>query len=147
MNQKIAGVACKLNPHQNIANPIIPQKEELIRILDCRKPKVVGRIQYIHDRAVFSKEVKESEHLFRNFNAWGFQEEILSKLSNKDVTDIFVKEIEKVITYKTSLTTLLKKGIRKDYGHGIQIFLPIKFWTEIKAANNQLSLLGNELNE
>jgi hypothetical protein len=140
------GAAFKLNPHQEKSNLIITQKEELIKILTYGKPKVVGKILYRDDKTVFSKQVKESEHLFRNFNAWGFQEEILPKLSKKNITDIEVKETEKAITYKTSLTTILKNGIRKDYGHGLQVFLPLKYWSKVNEGNSQLSLLDGEKN-
>jgi hypothetical protein len=79
-----AGAAYRLNPQQNKSNISLTHEEEIIKILTYGKPKVVGKIQYIDGKAVFSKQVKESEHLFRNFNAWGFQEEILPKLSKKN---------------------------------------------------------------
>ena len=141
--KKEAGSAGMLNSRPQISKPIIPQKDKPVRIFTPQGMKFAGKICKEDGKNVFHKRVKEKLHFFRNLKAWGFQEEIISELDRNNVFEIVVRT-EKAKIYKTTLSTLKKDGIRKDYGHGFQIFLPLKFWTETKTGNNQLSLLGDE---
>ena len=46
------------------------------------------------------------------------------------------------IVYSVSVERFLKDGIRKDYGYGDQVCLPLKGWTVRKAREPQMALPG-----
>lgn len=143
--KEIAGVATKTNPHQNTTKSIISDNIKVIRIVSPQGSKFAGIIAEDNGKKIFKKKVDPQVHFFRNLNAWGFQAELIDVFKSNNVEEIHVEDNSK--KYVTNLFTLIRNGIYGDYGHGRQIFLPLKFWTETKMANNQLSLLGDESDE
>jgi hypothetical protein len=145
--KNIAGAACQLNPHQSNLKEIISWKDIPVWILTPQGRRLAGIITRREGKTLFEKQVQSSKHFLKILNGWGFQEELLNEFKVHNVEEIHVEDVESSKKYITSLFTLIRNGIQGDYGHGMQIFLPLKFWTETKTGNNQLSLLGDELNE
>lgn len=76
---------------------------------------------------VFSKTVEGSKHLMKIFDAYGVDRDVLNKLP-KDCK-IQITDKETGILYEADRETFRLKGIKKDFGHSIQYFLPRKHFT------------------
>lgn len=98
-------------------------KKIKVEIYDTTGKKVIGYIE----NHVFKKNVCKSKHFFKNYNAWGVQEEAIPILQKHNVKliEIFDKESKK--TYRTTLSTFLAYSFPKNWGYGKQLFLPLKF--------------------
>lgn len=88
---------------------------------------------------VLKKKVIGSRHLMRSLDAWGFQVEAIEEAQKSGITMIEVEDTERGTIYSVSLGLFLKKGIQKDFGHGVQVFLPRRCWK--RKSTNQLALV------
>lgn len=93
--------------------------------------KVVGHI--IGDSLY--KKVKRSKHYHRILNSWGIDRKILAE--DFDVVKILETESDQLYVAPKSLW--LEKGIRKNFGYGEQVFLPLHHF-EVRS-RKQLSLV------
>lgn len=79
---------------------------------------------------IFTKQVKKSKHLFRNFDAWGIDYEAFKKYLELKNVMIIIKETEEKQEYKAHALTFINHGVIKDYGHGKQILLSRKYFNQ-----------------
>lgn len=96
----------------------------------------VGQI----DGQVLKKRVAGSRHLMRTLDAWGFQVEAVEEAQRKGIKVVKVEDTESGVVYKVSLNLLYQKGIRRDFGHGMQVFLPRRLWDREAVGQHQLTL-------
>lgn len=87
------------------------------------------------------KKAKGSCHLMRDLDAWGFQLEVVEQAYKEGVQTVEVEDIETGIVYSVSLEVLLEKGIQKDFGHGLQLFLPRRYWKKNLVGQGQFRLV------
>jgi hypothetical protein len=102
----------------------------------------VGRIFTENGERILEKHVTESKHLHRAFNAWGIDAELLRTLPGRGVDGIRIVT-DTGVTEHAPVKVWMERGIRRDFGHGPQVFLPRKFFHRRDAA--QPSLFGGEL--
>lgn len=105
--------------------------------------RTVGHVE----EGVFRKQVRKGEHLLRILDAWGFQAELLPQLRAEGVMRVEVYDAEEGVTYAVALDVIEARGVRRDFGHGEQVFLPRKFFERSDAGRDdapqpQLSLFG-----
>jgi hypothetical protein len=84
------------------------------------------------------KRVRESKHLLRVADAWGIDLKQAEEARAEGVRRIRLDETERRICYSTSPDYLLEHGFRKDFGHGLQVFLPRSQWSQSGAGQLQL---------
>jgi hypothetical protein len=85
------------------------------------------------------KRVRESKHLFRAADAWGVDLGVVNRAHEQGVGRVRLEEVERGICYSTSPEYLLAHGFRRDFGHGMQVFLPRRLWSQ--SGNGQLALV------
>ncbi|MEW6770083.1 MAG: hypothetical protein AB1330_01640 [Bacillota bacterium] len=88
--------------------------------------KTVGFID--HEQRCFTSSRQRSKHFHRKLNAWGVDADVLLQLGVRGVKDICIYDAENGLMYRTGLATFLERGIVRDFGHGSQRFLPLKYW-------------------
>lgn len=79
--------------------------------------KVIGNLE----NGVLSKRVLKSKHFHRVLNSWGMDERIFTN----DFDSVRIYDKENKVTYVAPKSLWLTKGIKKNFGYGQQIFLPI----------------------
>lgn len=70
------------------------------------------------------KLVKRSKHLMKSLNSWGMDERILEE----EFDTVKVLDQEDDIAYIVPKHIWKEHGIRKDFGYGPQVFLPLHFF-------------------
>lgn len=93
--------------------------------------KVVGFIL----NGALCKKVKRSKHYHRILNSWGVDKSILAE----DFEIVKILETESDQLYVAPKSLWLEKGIRKNFGYGEQVFLPLHHF-EVRS-RKQLSLV------
>ena len=84
------------------------------------------------------KRVRESKHLLRVADAWGVDLGLVERAREEGVGRIRLDETERGICYFLSPDYLLAHGFRRDFGHGLQVFLPRSQWSQVDGAQLQL---------
>lgn len=72
----------------------------------------------------------KTKHLFRKIGAWGFDESLLLQLQDRGVVWIVVSEQEEEVNYKMLLSEVMTSGVKRNYGHGEQLFVPLLSFEE-----------------
>lgn len=81
-------------------------------------------------KGIFRKEVKQSKHLFKKLDAWGFDLKAFEEVIKPQASEIRIREKESKSIYSTTPTTIKEKGIILNFKpHGVQVFLPRKYWS------------------
>ena len=97
------------------------------------KDKVIGKLV----DGVFTKNVKRSRHFMKIFNGWGIQSSVFDGIELR-CKEIVINDTESNLIYKTNIKTYRERGILKDMGHGMQIFLDEKYFEKIGGKQNKL---------
>lgn len=115
-------------------------KPEKIYVRSMGKKLCVGYIK----GDTFHKVVNINKHLFRKANAWGIDYRILKERLMGTVKVINVTESVYRTEYWTTPGIWFNKGLKKDFGHSLQVFLPIREFAhshkELKLQNSQPEL-------
>lgn len=97
--------------------------------------KIVGLIE----GDTFKKKVKRKVHYLEKLNAYGIQKSMIRTLQKHNVKFVEVFETDTGDTYRTLLSNYLKHAFERDFGHGPQLFLPLKYF-EIVSKYEQMRL-------
>lgn len=81
--------------------------------------KVVGNIV----DGVLQKKVRRSKHFMRVLNGWGMDTDIFKH----DFNEVKILDTENETLYVSKRDDWLTHGIRKNFGYGHQIILPLRF--------------------
>lgn len=92
--------------------------------------KVVGHIK----DGVLMKRVYKSKHFMRVLNGYGMDKAIFAH----DFDEVKILDKESDILYVSRREDWEEHGIRKNFGHGEQIILPLR-WHEVRS-RKQLAL-------
>ncbi len=95
--------------------------KKFLKVFDPAKKKEV--ICGYTDKGTYYREVK-NEHYMVKYKGYGIQEELFTELMDT-VNKIEIRTQAGSI-FKTTLANWVKKGKRAKFGHGYQIFLPVK---------------------
>ena len=98
------------------------------KIIRFRNGKMLGIIRRDKTFMVFRKEKK---HLFRIYNGWGINKELLEELKDIGIKYIEIQATDTGYIYRTVLGTFEIFGIpyqNPKNEHDYQIVLPLKFW-------------------
>lgn len=111
-----------MNGLENMQFPLSkPHPHTFIRTMFTNnKGKVIGNLK----DGVFRKKIKGSVHIFRNYDAIGFDKDLAE---NPNIHEFRVKDIETDTIYTTTQENLLQNGIEGDFDTP-QLFLPRKYW-------------------
>ena len=100
--------------------------------------RIAGLLFERPDGLELVKRVRESKHLFRMADAWGIDLRQAEEARAEGVRRIRLDETERGICYSVSPDYLLAHGFRRDFGHGLQVFLPRSQWAQVDGAQLQL---------
>jgi len=89
------------------------------------KGQVVGALH--HDKAYRTVRQK-NKHLLLVMDAWGIDKSIAHDLRPKCDT-LRLLDTDDNLVYSLPLETMIEKGIEKNFGFGLQLFLPRSYWT------------------
>ena len=78
----------------------------------------------------FIKNVVRHKHYFRKIQGYCFDLESLKQLKQLGVQFVELREQDTRKTYRVALSMILNKGIDVDEGHGRQLGLPLKYWSQ-----------------
>ena len=101
--------------------------EEKVYTRDPKKNSLV-LAGYIKDDT-FYREVK-SKHFMVKMNGYGIQLDVFSKLQKRQIKNIIL--ISRRSVFKSTLADWNTKSIKKDYGHGLQVFLSVNYMIKEK---------------
>jgi hypothetical protein len=79
-------------------------------------------------QAIFLSTRYYSKHHFRKLNSWAIDDRVLSLLQRENVTLVILHDKETNIYYFATLQTIAEHSITRDYGEGLQAFLPLQYW-------------------
>ena len=85
-------------------------------------------IGFIADNGSLCKKVKRSRHFMRELNGWGYDTRIIE---GEEFDEVKILDIETDTVYVSKKEDWLNHGIRKNFGYGDQIILPLK-WHEVR---------------
>lgn len=88
--------------------------------------KVVVAGKWIPEKKLFAKKVGP-EHFMRVLQGYGIQNDVFQQVVKNGVHHIAFKEIHTGDVLLSRVQQWLDDGVVKDYGHGKQRFLSIKF--------------------
>lgn len=95
------------------------------------KDKKTGKIFGVIKNDTLIKKVDRKKHLYRKYNGYAIQSEILSYLTNNDVRYVKVEEIDTGDVYLTNTENYQNFGIIINYGYGEQVVLPLSYFKKI----------------
>jgi len=102
---------------------------EVIKVYDHKKGKevTVGKI----DGDCFIKIVKPI-HYMRKYDAYGIDAVVLERLryGNRKINHIILKP-SRQSKYISDINDWIEHGIKEDFGHGVQYFLPCDYFKDI----------------
>jgi len=105
-----------------------------------------GRIGGVIFEDVLRKTVEWSKHYHRRLRAWGIDATVLLEARERGVRVVEIVDMERGETWHADIDFIITHGLRFDFGHGLQCFLPLKDWRLVgsRAEPNatQLSLFG-----
>jgi len=74
-----------------------------------------------------------SKHKMRIYGgSWGIDKSILDSLVSKKCESIRIADSETKEIFSVTVEKFAEKGIKADYGHGEQVFLPVKYFEVTK---------------
>lgn len=91
-------------------------------------------VAHIKDDILY-KKVKRSKHLHRVLNSWGMDSRILEE----EFSEVKILDIENDQIYIVPKHVWVEHGIKKNFGHGDQTFLPLHYFQVL--SKNQPSLI------
>jgi len=103
-------------------------KLEKITTYDPKKGKLIlaGNVE----NNTFIKQVT-AKHFFYKLQAYGIQEEVVQKLIEKGITKVQI--VSHSLTYESNIKDWVNgHALVRDYGNGLQRFLPIHYMKKIK---------------
>lgn len=89
------------------------------------KGQIIGNLK----DGVFRKSASKKKHYMRVLEAWGTDNDVLSKLRGLGCTEVRIMDTDTKNVWSTSFATFYEKGYAKVFGHGTQVFLHKRFWT------------------
>lgn len=98
--------------------------------------KVIGNIL----NGVFIKNISFRRHLFRATNAVGIDKKTFENVIRKDCKSIRVRNIDDNSYYNVTVAKFSAFGVVQDYGHEVQVFLPLKSWNEEEDRQTEMEL-------
>lgn len=86
----------------------------------------------------FERKVRASRHLLQSVSGWAISIEVLEKLAQQSIEEIWIRDLDSKSTYKATLKDFMEKGVRVDYCDP-QLCLPLPFWkkTNIKKTRSK----------
>lgn len=76
---------------------------------------------------ILGKKVDHKKHFMVKYRAWGIDAAMLEELKDRcDVIQI-LDERSKVFFW-ARYEDFVQKGVKDDFGHGVQVFLPLQHW-------------------
>jgi len=92
------------------------------------KNKKGQRIGHLSNDGHYRKRVKLSKHLYRKYDAWGVDRNVLDDLLNvQHAKTVRILDTENKLIYSAPVSTFYTKGIQEIAGtgnDGTQVFLP-----------------------
>jgi len=80
---------------------------------------------------VFMKTVRKSKHLHRKMNAWAIDAGIVVQLLKMGCHGIVIVDKDEKKKYDVSMNTFINTAVSRDFGHGEQLFLMLRYWSEV----------------
>lgn len=90
--------------------------------------KIVG---FINNNQMLCKKVVKSKHFMRVLNGWGLDKAIIDAGGFDEVR---ILDTENNVCYSSKREDWIMHGIKKDFGHGEQLILPVK-WHKLTYRN------------
>ena len=81
---------------------------------------------------------RSSKHLFRAYNGWGLNVELLNYLSLNDIKWVEIVDNDSGMLYRATVETIQAKGIAHDYDGEPQKILPLNEWDIFPLAHSLL---------
>lgn len=79
---------------------------------------------------IYRKKVDSVKHKMRMFNAYGIDKKIMLQLKELGCEEIRIKEVDTERVLSARMDDFLNNGIERSFD-GDQVFLPVKFFTNI----------------
>ena len=97
-----------------------------VKVWDEKKKKflIIGEVIKEKGQKILVKRVDTMKHYMRVYKAFGVD---LGILDSPQFQVIRVVD-ENRNKWEVDIDTLIKRGFRRDFGHGVQIFLPLTKW-------------------
>ena len=86
------------------------------------------------------KRVRGSVHQLRQPPSWAIDEKILQEAISNGVNMVEIFDVETRKIYRVSIDYFTKSGIRLNRGFGLQVALPLNYWTVSRQDIRQLKL-------
>ncbi len=83
---------------------------------------------YNQQTHVFHRSVKKSKHLHRKMDAWGIDAGIVTELVRVGCRHIIILDTEENKAYTVSMNKFINTAVSRDFGHGEQLFLMLRYW-------------------
>jgi hypothetical protein len=77
----------------------------------------------------FRKKVVKDRHLFKIFDAWGIDSQVVEDLKKEKTEEIRILETTEDVVYSVPLEQFIEHSVEKDFGDGKQLFVSRKFFT------------------
>ncbi len=91
------------------------------------KKQIVGELG---QDSVFRKRVNSLKHFMKQMSGYGLDKKIVSSLKEKECIKIKILE-DGTKLYEIFLEDFIKHGVERDYGHGLQVFCSLKYFTRL----------------
>jgi len=83
------------------------------------------------ESSTFCDSLRLNKHFQINLQTWGTKKSALPELERQGCKLVRLIEKESGLVYEAPLELILSRGVEKDLGFGVQVFLPEKEW-EVK---------------
>lgn len=111
-----------------------------IRVNTPQGPKTAGWLVETPAGRELRKDVRLSDHLYRADDSWALDAYAVQVAADKGAQTVHVVDTETSTSYRTDLPHFLSQAVRRDLGHGAQLFLRRRLWE--KSVPGQLNLLS-----
>lgn len=114
---------------------------EPFRINTPQGVRVIGHLENVGGKLVLVKKVERPKHFHRVLGAWGIDKAALQELQRRRVWGIRL-EVDDGSILEARLDRILKLGIERDFGHGVQVFLRESAWDVVRPGRSMPAQLA-----
>ena len=102
------------------------------------------KIITLYGKKVLYKNFRMSIHFMKTFNSLGIDKHTFDEALNQGIKGVVYHELETQQDYWVDIETIERYGFERNFGdYGLQVFLPLKYWTikEKKSKKKELAYM------
>ena len=99
--------------------------------------KVIGHVE----ESIFKKQAIADRHMMKAPRGWGSDVDALDQALRFGASRMEIHDKKTGIVYRCSIEEFFAKGVKRDFGYGEQLILPLQYWVVIRPGDTMAEQL------